>query len=409
MSNWKTQVKENDAFCIMPFNHMHVGTDGHAKLCCIADWKNPLSDDITSVSMRDLWKSETYQQIRKDMLAGKKVEQCKTCYHIEEHGGGSDRTAHNGWFNPPEDWDIDVENGNNYGTPMWVDWRPGRFCNFGCRMCFVGVSSTVADEHRDNPYLSDVTGESWFDVTDWIEDDKTFNDIIEWVPHLKTLKIAGGEPFFMPGVIKLLRWCVENKQTHLHLDITTNGSRMQGKVLKWLKSFRDVDIQFSIDGVGYTNDYIRYGAEWDKIDAAYKQYLDMGIRTHLLATVQAYNAYDIPNIVQYWKDNGSHNNLILNFVDSPSDMTIDILPYADRISIMEELMAVSDDIAHDKREMFRINAVIQRLGQNEGNDNFTKRKQFAKRTDAYDVLRKQSISLVHTRLKELVDKWKKMN
>jgi hypothetical protein len=125
--------------------------------------------------------------------------------------------------------------------------------------------------------------------------------------------------------------------------------------------------------------------------------------------VQAYNAYDIPNIVQYWKDNGSHNNLIFNFVDSPSDMTIDILPYADRISIMEELMAVSADIEHDKRETFRINAVIQRLGQHEGNDNFTKRKKFAKRTEAYDVLRKQSITLVHTRLKELVDEWKKMN
>ena len=46
---------------------------------------------------------------------------------------------------------------------------------------------------------------------------------------------------------------------------------------------------------------------------------------------------------------------------------------------------------------------------NPEDDNFTKRKKFAKRTEAYDVLRKQSITLVHTRLKELVDEWKKMN
>lgn len=409
MSNWKTQVKENNAFCIMPFNHMHVSTEGHAKVCCIADFNNPLTKDITSLSMQDLWESKEYQQIRKDMLSGKKVEQCKACYHIDENGGGSDRTAHNKWFNPPSDWDIDIEKGNNYGTPMWVDWRPGRFCNFGCRMCFVNVSSTISDEHKDNPYLSDITNETWFDVNDWIEDEKTFLNLIELIPHLVTLKIAGGEPFFMPGVIKLLRWCVENKQTDIHLDITTNGSRMQGKVLKWLKSFRDVDIQFSIDGIGYTNDYIRYGAEWDKIDSAYKQYLDMGIRTNLLATVQAYNIYDIPNIIQYWKDNGQNNNLILNFVDSPDDLSIDVIPYADRISIMKEIISVSDDIEDSKKEMFRINAVIQRLGQNEKNNNFDKRKRFVRRTETYDELRKQSISKVHPRLKELVDEWKKMN
>ena len=68
----------------------------------------------------------------------------------------------------------------------------------------------------------------------------------------------------MPGVIKLLNWCVDTNNTHLHLDITTNGTRTEGKVLKLLKKFNSVSIQLSMDGIGITNDYIRHKGDWNK-------------------------------------------------------------------------------------------------------------------------------------------------
>jgi sulfatase maturation enzyme AslB (radical SAM superfamily) len=406
MSVWKKQVKENKAFCILPFNHMHVGTDSNVKLCCIADFKNPLSKDVTTTTMSEIWVGAEYQRIRQDMLNGIKVEQCKGCYSLEKEGGtGSDRVAHNHWFNPPEGWDIDVEKGNTTGHPTWVDWRPGRFCNLGCRMCFVSTSSTIADEHRDNPELSDVTGEGWFDVKDWIDDDKTYKDMQAMIPHLKTIKIAGGEPFFMQGVIKLLKWCIDSGNTHLRLDITTNGTRMQGKVLNWLKEFSSVDIQFSIDGVGYTNDYIRYGSEWPKLVTAYQQYLESGFTTNLLATVQVYNLHNIPDIIQFWKDSGSNNNLILNFVNWPTEFKIDVLPIEYKRQVAVEIERVAADIPDWQRELFRINALLQQLSESTPNDVYERRKKFVKRTRAYDKLRNQSITQVSSKLSQLLEKW----
>jgi sulfatase maturation enzyme AslB (radical SAM superfamily) len=405
MSHWQKQVKENKAFCILPFNHMHVDTDGQAKLCCIADWNNPLGQ-ISELDMEELWTSEAYQKIRRDMLAGIEVDQCKGCYKLEKNGGtGSDRSSHNRWFHPPEGWDIDIVNGNTVGHPTWVDWRPGRFCNLGCRMCFVGVSSTIADEHKAHPELTEVTGEEWFESEEWIQDDRIYASMQKMIPHLKTIKIAGGEPFFMPGVIKLLKWCITSGNTHLRLDITTNGTRMQGKVLKWLTEFDSVDIQFSIDGVGYTNDYIRHGGDWEKIVSAYQQYLSMDVKVNLLSTVQVYNLHCIPEVIQFWKDNGSHNNLIMNFVNWPTEFKIDILPQEYRWQVAKEIKRVIADIPQEKLEIFRINAILEQLSENTPNDVYESRKKFAKRTVMYDKLRNQDINLVNKTLGKLTREW----
>jgi sulfatase maturation enzyme AslB (radical SAM superfamily) len=406
--NWKKQLKENKAFCILAFNHMHVDTDSNVKLCCVADFQTPLAKDVTDINMSELWVGDEYQQIRRDMLAGKKVKQCKGCYKLEEENGtGSDRVAHNSWFNPNGAFELDIKTGNNTGHPTWVDWRPGRFCNLGCRMCFVGVSSTIADEHKANPLLTEVTGEEWFETKEWIDDPKTYANMQELIPYLDTIKIAGGEPFFMPGVIKLLRWCIDSGNTHLRLDITTNGTRMQGKVLKWLKEFKSVDIQFSIDGVGYTNDYIRYGSEWDKIASAYKQYVEMeNVNTNLLSTVQIYNLHDVPNIIQFWKDNGSNNNLIMNFVNWPNEFKIDILPKSYRHRVAEEIIKVTEGIPQQQLDTFRINAMLSQLKEDAHTDDLHARRQrFVKRTRAYDKLRKQDINLVSNELGNLVSKW----
>ena len=214
----------------------------------------------------------------------------------------------------------------------------------------------------------------------------------------------------MPGVIKLLRWCIDSGNTHLRLDITTNGTRMQGKVLKWLKEFKSVDIQFSIDGVGYANDYIRYGAEWDKIATTYKQYLNMeNVKTNLLSTVQVYNLHDMPNVIQFWKDCGSNNNLIMNFVNWPTEFKIDILPKSYRYKVADEIANVTVDMPQHQLDTFRISALINQLREpnvsNNKEDINERRQRCVKRTRAYDKLRKQDINLVSKDLGKLISEW----
>jgi sulfatase maturation enzyme AslB (radical SAM superfamily) len=388
---------------------MNVGTEGEALLCCVAYGDKPIDSNIIGKDVNEVWTSEAYKKVRQDMLDGKPVKHCNKCYKEDALGGGSDRQTHNKRFVTKKisnDVDINVETGNNSGAPIWVDLRPGKFCNLACTMCFVRISSGVYDEHVAHPELGEITGEtnlSTISTQDWIENDITFESIKKWIPKLTTIKLAGGEPFFMPGVIKLLNWCVDTNNTHLHLDITTNGTRTEGKVLKLLKKFNSVSIQLSMDGIGITNDYIRHKGDWNKVNNAYNTYLSTSFNVNLLSTVQAYNAFELVNIIKYWVKKGQQYILLFNFVDWPPDMGIDILPITDRQQIAKKIEDLVKDFPEELKEQSRINAVIYRLKNNKENINL--QNKWAKRTQMYDRIRNKSIFDIHPKLGEYFNKW----
>jgi MoaA/NifB/PqqE/SkfB family radical SAM enzyme len=256
-------------------------------------------------------------------------------------------------------------------------------------------------------------GEEWLDVDEWIDDPVCFKSIQKQIPHMRILKLAGGEPLFMPGVIKLLNWCVESNNTHLRLDITTNGSRTKGKVTSLLPKFKAVDIQFSMCGIGYTNDYIRYGANWEQLNTAYANYIQMpNVRVHLLATAQLYNAWDLPKLVDYWVANGSNGHFIFNIVDHPKDMQLDLLPLQDRLQIALELEDRLSVFNEEQCNISRIHHIINRLKQPEDKSLAGIAKQtdliraLVNRTVTYDRIRKQDVTKIHPKLSEVFKKWK---
>jgi len=409
----KSLVKNNPAFCVMPFTHNYVTTTGSSNLCCVADWGNPIVDNVQGKSLQDIWTNETMQQVRQDMLDGKFEKRCSTCYKQDKNGGGSDRQNQNFHATRGKDVGLNIVNGNTTGYPLWSDLRPGRMCNFGCRMCFGAVSSTIANEQLAFPETQEIMQEEWLDVDEWLDDPICFASVQEQIPHIKTLKLAGGEPLFMPGVIKLLKWCVESGNTHLRLDITTNGSRTKGKVTSLLPKFKSVDIQFSMCGIGYANDYIRFGADWKQLNKSYKHYIQMPtVNVHLLATAQLYNAWDLCKLVDYWVANGSNGHFMFNIVNHPIDMQLDLLPFDDRMQIATELKKRIQYFTVDQCNISRINHIISRLEEPQGTslDKIAKRtdliRSFVKRTTTYDKIRNQDVTKIHPRLGELYKQWK---
>ena len=406
--NLQELVKNNSAFCIMPFNHSYVTTNGNANLCCIADWGNPIEENVIGKDINSIFQSDKYKQVRKNMLEGIKEPRCYICYNQDAQGGGSDRQSQNQRF--LKEYGNDYIPDINVQYPAWADLRPGRMCNFGCRMCWGAVSSTIDEENRAHPETKEVTWDEPVDVDEWINDPTCFDSIKEQAEHIRVLKLAGGEPLFMQGVIKLLRWCVESGLSeHIHLDITTNGSRTQGKVLKLLEKFSGVDIQFSMCGIGYTNDYIRYGADWNQLDSAYKDYVaNPNIRTHLLSTAQFYNIFDLENIIDYWCKHGDkHSNLIFNVVNYPEDQQFDILPKQERLQVADRLEnAMHSKLPQHLWDVSRLEHVCSRLREDFDPEVIdAQRKRMAKRTQMYDRIRKQDIELVHPRIAELCKQW----
>lgn len=405
--NLRKQVNDNPAFCIMPFNHSYVTTTGSANLCCIADWGDPIEADVSGKSLLDIFRGDEYKRIRTNMLNGIKERRCHICYgQDKDGGGGSDRVSQNKRFlrELGDDFELDID----VQFPTWSDLRPGRMCNFGCRMCWGAVSTTIDKENRAHPETKEINWDEPIDVGEWLDSPISFESVKESVKHMDVLKLAGGEPLFMPGVLKLLKWCVESGNTDIALDITTNGSRTKGKVIKMLSKFDRCYIQFSMCGIGYTNDYIRHGADWNELDSAYKQYAQQdNITLNLLATAQIYNIFDLVNIIKYWYDNGAQNNLIFNVVNYPEDQRFDLLPKDMRLKVANELEEAMHKYVPDRlHSISRLDHIISKLRLDFDPEDIAKNRiRLAKRTQMYDKIRNQDIGLVHPELERLCSEW----
>jgi sulfatase maturation enzyme AslB (radical SAM superfamily) len=402
--DYRYHSQHNPYFCILPFNHFHIGTMGECKPCCVANRKDPIEDNMVGKSIVDIWSGEQYKKIRTQMVNGEPVEACSECYKIDKAGGGSDRAVMTKHFDAPANWEIDIERGNTAGYPTWVDIRPGRLCNLKCRMCFSGASSKIADELNAYPHLIPIVGDRMEISGEWIDDPLLFKNLQELIPHIHTMKLAGGEPFFMPGVIKLLKWCVDSGNTHINLDITTNGTRLNGKVPAWLKEFRTVVIQLSIDGIGHLNDYIRHGSNWDQVNKAFYYYLNNNINTSIMTTVQLYNAHYLTDIIRYWVASGMKYKLLFNFLEGPPDLSIHLLPMDHKLKIADEIEALVKGLSDEVRVENRFNYIIEQFRHDKDMSHL--RQQWITRTDALDAVRQEQLKEVNPELFKLYTLWK---
>ena len=425
MKNWQRQIKDNPAFCILPFSQSHINTDGSVHVCCVGDWDLALSRDVVKDGILDIWRGKKYQTIRQQMLKGERPSVCKGCYNLDDAAGGSDRsTLNSGFMEPHSDWDIAIEAGNTDGMPNWLDWRPGNFCNLRCRMCFPTASSGLMDELTDNPELNPYYGHQGFEIGNWLDDPNRFEEFKHILPYVDKFKIAGGEPMFMQGVIQMFKYCVDNDLAkNIAMDITTNGTRKQGKVLKMLNEFRKLNISFSIDGIAESHDYIRYPSKIKEILVNYRGYQEIA-STSLLMTVQMYNIFEIPKVIQWWYDNNKHHDYIIqhkiffNPVLIPKDLDIRILPKEYRQQILDELNSVliKTNLSQEQIQRSRTGDIIDRLTNdviftgNEPGENKQstekRQKNLVKRTIQFDKIRKQTIKSLDPRLVKVFEDWK---
>ncbi len=430
MKKYEYHRDNNSAFCILPFSQSHINTDGTVHVCCVGDWDHALSRNVSKENILDIWRGEKYQKIRQQMLDGERPVLCQGCYNLDDAAGGSDRSILTNNYRPPhDDWDIEVEAGNTDGFPNWLDWRPGNFCNLRCRMCFPSASSGLMDELTDNPELNPYYGHDGYEIGNWLDDDKKCEEFKKIIPYVHKLKIAGGEPMFMQGVIKMFQYCVDTDiAKNIALDITTNGTRKQGKVVRMLTEFKDLWLNFSIDGIANSHDYIRYPSKINEILKHYKEYQQIA-KTNILMTVQMYNIFEIPKVVQWWYDNNKHHNyehnhkIGFNFVIVPKDLDIRILPEKYKKQVYDELSAVCEKIKlSDKiKRNTRIADILKKLHEPHtftGNEtgetaqgympNEEQRQiRFVRRTKDFDLLRNQSIKSLDPRLVDVFETWSK--
>ena len=293
-------------------NHMCSTVTGSWRPCC--RFENFEYFDASLVSFSEYKKSKFYQNIitlmERDWHLG-----CIKCKHDEEMEHGSLREEMNrrltGTLNVIES----------------LEFSPSNKCNLACKMCSPPYSTTWQHMVKKNTLDIEITNNKSLSIN------QVFADVN--ITNLKLIKYLGGEPFIMPETEKLFKFLdKQNIIQNINFETATNVTVFPKKLLKYLKKFKKVFIEFSIEGIGEVGEYIRYGKSWKIIDKNIKKWLENksdNMELSTFTTVQAYNIHHIHEIKEYAKQND------LKFYSSvlrvPEFLSINVLPkkYIDKI------------------------------------------------------------------------------
>jgi len=272
----KKILKESKTFCLAPWLSIHTWPDGNTFPCCIWDSGQPVGN-INDQSLEQIWNNEKMKQTRTAMVNGEKISACERCYHLEETGDSSYRKRINkDHWNKLHYIDSTDTNGtlNVMNLHLW-DIRISNFCNFKCRSCGLGLSSSW---YPDAIALGQTPKKALININD----KASFMDILE--PHYKCVDeiyFAGGEPLIMPEHYQILDRLIELGRTDVNIRYSTNFSKLtfKGKhIFDYWKQFPNLELYISIDGVGKIGEYVRKGYDYKIFNQNVIDYKNSGIK-----------------------------------------------------------------------------------------------------------------------------------
>lgn len=340
----KTDIWEDGKhFCPMPFLHFHLSTRGRAEACCISGISY---GDVNSESIDELWNGSKIRDFRLKMLRDAPEKRCRGCYNREAAGQSSMRTETLEKFRHRKSVVQQTdENGILGSGPVYWDIRFSNLCNFKCRTCWHGASSSW---FSDAVSLGNAAGPTA--RIDAIQDEEAFFAAL--TPHLSDAEefyFAGGEPLFMPTHYRLLELILQTRNTDVQLRYNTNLSLLKfGKIDLpdlW-KQFPNITILASIDGEEKRGEYIRSGMNWQEtlINHHILQEKCPQLRFLLAPTLSVFNAHLLPQMHRNWIENRGlpPENFYLNLLERPDFLSAKILPGAQKKTLRELYLNHSD-------------------------------------------------------------------
>jgi len=381
-------VKINSStFCPSPwigfFNQVNIG-----KCCCANLIK---TDKLISEHMS----SNEMNKLRQALLNGEKHPTCNECWETEAQGLKSIRQQRLDYLQP----DNYITADETYkGKIEFLELRVSNLCNLACRMCNPTDSSLIAKEIIDNPSIQKIYPKN-FNVTNYLDEisEDRWQEILDICQNLKRLSLTGGEPMIVKKFYDLLDYLILNNfSKNIDLQITTNGTVYNQKMLDKLYQFKNVTFVLSLDATGKVAEYQRYGKSWETIYKNAIQLINQPFK-HIMvhATISAYTVLDMGNFANLLLEliDKNENLRIHNyFVTNPQSLQIFNLNQDLKIIAIDQLINAADKMA-GRQQLFKfknqlLNAA-QSLKLSLDIDNDKEFKSFVEYTKALDLVRNQ--------------------
>lgn len=309
--------------CVLPFTHLATHPDGHTSFCCISDHKNCVSHakrggfpiSLNDVSIREMVNSESYREVRLEMLAGKEPAACTRCYDEERAGIKSKRQEENSRYlqssmhvieDMKEDGTIDDMDF------QFVELRLGNICNLKCRTCNpVSSSKWKKDYSQLQQDLDFVTDYSKIEEGVWFEKDSFWGELLHNGTNLKRIYVNGGEPTLVEKHYSFL-YSLINRGLAENIDLwyNINVTNIPDRLLEMWPKFKSISVTASVDDLRKRNEYIRSGSNW--VDTLFNlsilrttSWIDLSI----CQTLSSYNIFYVDQFYDYFShDDKIHHN-----------------------------------------------------------------------------------------------------
>jgi organic radical activating enzyme len=325
----------NDAFCPIPWIFQAVRNNGDIRICCQANitenqgvvrHEDNTPYNVARDSMKEALNAPLMKQVRNNMLNGEWSTECQRCRQEEESGLNSRRQYE------LSNWNLDLEQAKKITdkdgsllqiNTKYYDLRFGNLCNLACRMCgptdshtwyeqwtgYHGVNK-FKDTHGIVELIRNDKGRLTTSDYDWHDSENFWNQIESNIVNIEHIYMAGGEPMMIERHYEFLQKCIDAGCAHrIILEYNTNMTNLPNRVLEMWKSFKQIRVGASIDGIENVLEYQRWPIKWDqayknlkKLDEYAQQ--NLNVIPWLACTITAYNIWHIPKFIE-WKINQS--------------------------------------------------------------------------------------------------------
>lgn len=322
--------KKYPTFCLLPFTHISSTNDGNYRVCCCSEEVTITKDDGTPFNMAkdsvsEVWNSDFYKGLRKDLLNGVKNPTCEYCWNYEAGGAYSKRQKTNDEKHDMyPDYNSFIEdalaNDGALSTPPTdLDLKVGTLCNLKCIMCYPGSSSLHKEEQDEMiekgielPGLLKMFDKRVIELKLDIDNFKSRESDVENIvanldPGLKQavhMSLVGGEPLVNKTTTRILEQCVDKGYAeNMMLQIITNLSVINPKTIKMLEQFKYPMLCISYDHIDPAKfNFIRYPADYKVFRENFETLWQHDkIEKKLSTTWSIFNIFDFEEIFREWE------------------------------------------------------------------------------------------------------------
>jgi len=326
---------DKNTFCVAPWFSLYVDADKTIAPCCVSQGFG----SHTYNQVNKYFHSDELEALRKDLLNGVRNNNCSTCWKHEDSGGDSLRLISNRTIGLFGDSSLSTQlNQPKISNLKSFDLVLGNLCNLKCVMCSPRLSSQLLAEVNLNQELKSVYGVEYKQKDfDWPKGD----DFVEWcnthLPGAVHIKFTGGEPFIIPWIGDVIEKIPDQQKKNCVLHFSTNLTTINPDLFTKFKKLKQVWLSVSVEGIGKTHEYLRFGHSWKKlsenIDAIKKMQID-NIVLSISHVLQAPSYHSIIEMTEFFDG----QNILIRpiMLESPEYFHINALTKNSKQKFMEQ-------------------------------------------------------------------------